>query len=142
MCWRPPAWTAIRPMWRCRGTATGCSSITAATTSATIAGFFVRTHEPADIDDLYDLRICIEKHAAILAARNLTPDSCAALRRQLAVLYETADTNDPARQVEADYRFHPLICDIPGNRRLRSEERRVGKECVRTCRSRWCAKPK
>jgi ATP-dependent exoDNAse (exonuclease V) alpha subunit len=28
-----PAWTAIRPMWRCRGTATGCSSIMAATTS-------------------------------------------------------------------------------------------------------------
>src|SRR3546814_12617556 len=23
----------------------------------------------------------------------------------------------------------------------RSEERRVGKECVRTCRSRWCAYP-
>src|SRR3546814_19706406 len=58
------------------------------------------------------------KHAAILAARNLTPDSCAALRRQLAVLYETADTNDPARQVEEDYRFHRLICEISGNRRL------------------------
>ncbi|MFC3678002.1 GntR family transcriptional regulator [Ferrovibrio xuzhouensis] len=81
-------------------------------------GFFVRTHKPADIDDLYDLRICIEKHAAILAARNLTPENRTALRRQLAVLYETADTNDPARQVEEDYRFHRLICEISGNRRL------------------------
>src|SRR3546814_20883146 len=27
--------------------------------------------------------------------------------------------------------LHPFV------RRLRSEERRVGKECVRTCRSRW-----
>ena len=81
-------------------------------------GFFVRTHQPADIDDLYDLRICIEKHAAILAARNLTPESRDALRRQFAVLYETADTNDPARQVEEDYRFHRLICEISGNRRL------------------------
>src|SRR3546814_18580777 len=29
-------------------------------------------------------------------------------------------------------------CGIePGNRAVRSEERRVGKECVSTCRSRW-----
>src|SRR3546814_194400 len=38
MCWRPPAWTAIRPMWRCRGPSTGCSPITAATPSATLPG--------------------------------------------------------------------------------------------------------
>lgn len=81
-------------------------------------GFFVRTHEPTDIDDLYDLRICIEKHAAVQAAQNLTPESRAALHRQLAVLYEAAESNDPARQVEEDYRFHRLICEISGNRRL------------------------
>src|SRR3546814_12368960 len=27
--------------------------------------------------------------------------------------------------------------DLPGERASRSEERRVGKECVSTCRSRW-----
>lgn len=81
-------------------------------------GFFVRSHAPAEIDDLYDLRICIEKHAAVLAARRLTPESRAALRRQLDVLHETAAINDPARQVEEDYRFHRLICEISGNRRL------------------------
>lgn len=81
-------------------------------------GFFVRSHAPDDIDDLYDLRICIEKHAAILAAQRMTPESRAALRRQLDVLYETAAINDPARQVEEDYRFHRLICEISGNRRL------------------------
>src|SRR3546814_15870386 len=31
------------------------------------------------------------------------------------------------------WRFHP----VPGHFTLRSEERRVGKECVSTCRSRW-----
>ncbi|WP_341703385.1 GntR family transcriptional regulator, partial [Ferrovibrio sp.] len=75
-------------------------------------GFFVRTHAPADIDDLYDLRICIEKHAAVQAAARLTPEGRIALRRQLDVLYETAATNDPARQVEEDYRFHRLICEM------------------------------
>lgn len=81
-------------------------------------GFFVRTHSPRDIDDLYDLRICIEKHAAILAAQRLTPESRAALRRQLDVMYEAAALDNPARQVEEDYRFHRLICEISGNARL------------------------
>src|SRR3546814_20207503 len=34
-------------------------------------------------------------------------------------------------------------CRNPGSgRRARSEERRVGKECVSTCRSRWSPSPK
>jgi DNA-binding GntR family transcriptional regulator len=81
-------------------------------------GFFVRSHAPAEIDDLYDLRICIEKHAAVQAAARLTPETRLTLRRQLDVLHETAALNDPARQVEEDYRFHRLICEISGNRRL------------------------
>src|SRR3546814_9912491 len=34
------------------------------------------------------------------------------------------------------YADTPLPCEI-GNVAIRSEERRVGKECVSTCRSRW-----
>lgn len=81
-------------------------------------GFFVRSHAPADIDDLYDLRLCIEKHAALQTAQRLSPDGRHALRRQLDVLHETALTNDAARQVEEDYKFHRLICEMSGNRRL------------------------
>src|SRR3546814_14852956 len=32
---------------------------------------------------------------------------------------------------------HTLCLSLPITRSRRSEERRVGKECVRTCRSRW-----
>ena len=81
-------------------------------------GFFVRKLEATDIDEIYDLRICVERHAGVLAARNLTSDSRDALRRQIDVLYETADLDDPARQVEEDYKFHRLVCEIAGNRRL------------------------
>lgn len=81
-------------------------------------GFFVRKLEIRDIDEIYDLRICVEKHAAVLAARNLTPQARAALQRQIDVLHQTAELEDPARQVEEDYRFHRLICEIAGNRRL------------------------
>src|ERR1700750_1793052 len=69
-------------------------------------GFFVRKLEANDIDESYDLRICVECHAAVLAAKNLTSANRDALRRQIDVLHETADLEDHARQVEEDYRFH------------------------------------
>ena len=81
-------------------------------------GFFVRKFAADDIDDIYDLRLCVERHAAVLAARNLTPETRDRLRRQIEVLHQTADLEDPARQVEEDYRFHRLICEIAANRRL------------------------
>jgi DNA-binding GntR family transcriptional regulator len=81
-------------------------------------GFFVRKFAADDIDEIYDLRLCVERHAGVLAARNLTPETRDALRRQIDVLHQTADLDDPARQVEEDYRFHRLICEIAGNRRL------------------------
>lgn len=81
-------------------------------------GFFVRRLEAADIDEIYDLRICVECHAAVLAAQNLTPQTRDMLRRQIAVLQETADLDDPARQVEEDYKFHRMICEIAGSKRL------------------------
>src|SRR3546814_11395974 len=52
-----------------------------------------------------------------------------------------AGEGDPFR---TNRRFHLLSKDLPAKRLstafdsvTRSEERRVGKECVRTCRSRW-----
>ena len=83
-----------------------------------LRGFFVRKFAADDIDDIYDLRLCVERHAAVLAARNLTPETRDMLRRQIDVLHQTADLEDPARQVEEDYRFHRLICEIAANRRL------------------------
>ncbi|MDB5501167.1 MAG: transcriptional regulator, GntR family [Tardiphaga sp.] len=81
-------------------------------------GFFVRKLEATDIDEIYDLRICVECHAGVLAAQNLTPATRDALQRQIDVLQETADLDDPARQVEEDYKFHRMICEIAGSKRL------------------------
>src|SRR5215475_3829891 len=81
-------------------------------------GFFVRQFALDDIDEIYDLRLCVERHAAVLAARNLTSETRDALRRQIDVLHEMADLDDQARQVEEDYRFHRLICEIAGNKRV------------------------
>src|SRR3546814_1193236 len=43
---------------------------------------------------------------------------------------------DAALRLELGH-FRLLSCDVYGRPRQRSEERRVGKECVSTCRSRW-----
>lgn len=81
-------------------------------------GFFVRQFAISDIDEIYDLRLCIERHAAVLASQRLTAESRAALRRQCDLLHEMAEQDDPARQVEEDFRFHRMICEISANSRL------------------------
>src|SRR3546814_19234404 len=43
----------------------------------------------------------------------------------------------PARHSEAGGRTRQISASPAGGRLSRSEERRVGKECVGTCRSRW-----
>src|SRR5258708_25164783 len=60
-------------------------------------GFFVRKLEPTDIDEIYDLRICVECHAGVLASHNLTATSRDALRRQIDIMHETAERDDHAR---------------------------------------------
>lgn len=81
-------------------------------------GFFVRELSAQDVDELYDLRLCVERHAAVEAARRLTPAIRDGLRRQLALMRDLARHDDPALIVEADYEFHRLICAASGNGRL------------------------
>jgi DNA-binding GntR family transcriptional regulator len=81
-------------------------------------GFFVRKLEPTDIDEIYDLRVCVECHAGVLASHNLTPTSRDALRRQIDIMHATADSDDHGRQIEEDYKFHRMICEIAGSKRL------------------------
>src|SRR3546814_13421354 len=41
------------------------------------------------------------------------------------------------RRIKQTLETQALGCDLVRTRHVRSEERRVGKECVSTCRSRW-----
>src|SRR3546814_20428850 len=70
------------------------------------------------------------------------------LQRSLALVPSTAawealgDTfagQGDAEQAQRCYRN--ALAFVRGDTVTRSEERRVGKECVRTCRSRWAAYP-
>lgn len=81
-------------------------------------GFFVRTIRAEDIDDLYELRICIETQAAARLAGCLTSEGAARLRAQLERMRASAEKDALAQQIEEDLRFHRLICELAGNARL------------------------
>src|SRR3546814_5446844 len=61
------------------------------------------------------------------------PYACCLHRRDLVLGAALAARNDRAGMAHAAARR----CGAPGDEAGRSEERRVGKECVSTCRSRW-----
>src|SRR3546814_19328379 len=48
-----------------------------------------------------------------------------------------AELAQPGLQVFIDPQFYNVMVSAHGLIMIRSEERRVGKECVSTCRSRW-----
>lgn len=81
-------------------------------------GFFVRTIDAEEIDQIYDLRICLERHAGALLIARLTEPMLAALADQVALLHRLAEDGDATRQVEEDLGFHRMICSYAGNRRL------------------------
>src|SRR3546814_12604067 len=50
---------------------------------------------------------------------------------------ERPSPQEAARTLRASYVLEGSVRQLGGRVRLRWEERRVGKECVRPCRSRW-----
>src|SRR3546814_14134541 len=80
--------------------------------------------------DLLRLRAIADSRHMVLADRALAPAGAAAA---LSDSSTTLDLDHFASHVRAEHLPHALIIDCSG----RSEERRVGKECVRTGRSRW-----
>ncbi|AFK52107.1 GntR family transcriptional regulator [Tistrella mobilis] len=81
-------------------------------------GFFVRSFDAADLDQIYDLRMCLERHAGGLLAGRLTPEMDTALSAQVQLLHRLAEAGDGDRQIEEDLKFHRMICVFAGNRRL------------------------
>ncbi|KFB08253.1 GntR family transcriptional regulator [Nitratireductor basaltis] len=81
-------------------------------------GFFVRTLEPQDLHDIYELRIGLEVHAALLAVDRITEPELDRLQRQIQKMYALADEGSLEQQIMEDFTFHRLLCAASGNRRL------------------------
>jgi len=82
-------------------------------------GAFAREICPRDIDDLYDLRLCLEVHAARKALPRLTGEAL----REIEPFIDACSRSGGKAFIEAEIRFdreiHRLINRYCGNRRLR-----------------------
>lgn len=80
-------------------------------------GFSVRHPTLEEVDELYGLRLCIERYAAeeMLERKD---DFIQPLRQQYERLLRASRTRDGATVVQEDLAFHLLLCELSGNRRL------------------------
>ncbi len=81
-------------------------------------GFFVRDFSLEEIDEIYGLRIVLERYAGELACARATAEDLDRLAAQLDLLRRLADAGEVAELVEQDLRFHQSLCALSGNRRL------------------------
>jgi DNA-binding GntR family transcriptional regulator len=71
-----------------------------------------------DIREIYQIRKLLEAHAAELAAQCITLAGISELERLIAGMKEQLDLADPEGYAELDRKFHRIIIESTGNRRL------------------------
>lgn len=82
-------------------------------------GLFVRSLTASEVDDLYDMRLAIERHVlSRVIAGDRSREMVGILNAQLEVMSAAARTGDVQRIAEADLAFHRLIVGHAGNARL------------------------
>ena len=81
-------------------------------------GFFVRTIQANELDDLFDMRVCIERHAALSTAKRLDSDGIDQLYDRVEHLEKLTQPEAQSLLVEADFLFHRKICELAENCRL------------------------
>ncbi|SEO13363.1 GntR family transcriptional regulator [Vreelandella aquamarina] len=81
-------------------------------------GFFVRALKAVELEDVFDLRLCLERHAIQRLAERYSGEAERALKQQVEVLCEAAASNDGTRRIEEDLQFHRLMLHYAGNERL------------------------
>ena len=91
-------------------------------------GAFVRRIDLAEAEELYDLRAALDDEVARKVAGRLTKGQGAALERLLSEMDGDVRANDIARYYANNLRFHDLLVQYAGNRRLAEIYRRVIKE--------------
>ncbi|QOR38762.1 GntR family transcriptional regulator [Billgrantia diversa] len=81
-------------------------------------GFFVRALVATELNDIFDLRLCLERHALAHLVENYDTEKELALRRQVELMCEVALKDSDSRKIEEDLLFHRMLIAFAGNRRL------------------------
>ncbi|WP_111411967.1 GntR family transcriptional regulator [Billgrantia lactosivorans] len=81
-------------------------------------GFFVRALDASELNDVFDLRLCLERHALARLVGGFDVDKQRALSRQVKLMCEVALNDSDSRKIEEDLVFHRMLIAFAGNRRL------------------------
>jgi DNA-binding GntR family transcriptional regulator len=77
-----------------------------------------------DIEEIYEMRLCLEQAAVERAAVRMTDELLAELREAAEALVDTGSRNWKTKALEFDVLFHDRIAEVCGNRRLQAEIRK------------------
>lgn len=86
-------------------------------------GAFVATWKQREIEEIFDLRLLLEGHAAQLAARAIRPEHVSLLREladEMDTLVRAESPDFFHRVAQLNCRFHKIIVEASGSRRLES----------------------
>ena len=87
-------------------------------TSVPRRGDYVTTYERADIDELFDVTLALERMAAREAAVGAPPEQLSVLHELLHTLDRAQHSEERAATIEADLELHRQLMKASGNRRL------------------------
>jgi DNA-binding GntR family transcriptional regulator len=71
-----------------------------------------------DLEEIFALRLLLEVPAAHVAAEQITDAALRSLRREFAAMERAAQADDEQTLMEHDRKFHGIILEASGNRRL------------------------
>ncbi|WP_216217588.1 GntR family transcriptional regulator [Amycolatopsis aidingensis] len=81
-------------------------------------GLFVIDLEPDDVYDIYTARSAVERAAAIRVMHGDREQAAALLDETVRAMAAAADDDDPTALSEADLRFHEVLIEASGSKRL------------------------
>lgn len=81
-------------------------------------GLLVQAPDPVEVEELYVIRQHLEAWVAVLAARNFRPEVLPNFEEIFAAMSAAAQKGDQEALVSEGARFHGLLLDLAGNRRL------------------------
>jgi DNA-binding GntR family transcriptional regulator len=88
-------------------------------------GYYVRAYSLREVDEVYDLRIAVERHTARTAAEHAPHASLSHLRQEWEALESTREAMSPLDWLDADEEFHSRVAAVTGNRRLMAILQRI-----------------
>ena len=83
-------------------------------------GTFVVSLSPADVDEIFEVRLAVETRAAKLLTRAQRQSDLASLREHAERIIDAAANGDDRRIGQTDVDFHEAICRLSGVSRLHS----------------------